>query len=162
MTMQFEAAGDMAGWPRNEPGKPTQAIVFGVYHSSKKETFQILWQGKFPILDTALYWAAKKELEAVRKGKWMAASRVVWQHDLTPEEALAVARRSMEPQIKRAMEATYGGDGALDIGPGPMRVIGRDEAVARYVEIAPSADSDETLASFVLPPTPLPPERDDL
>ena len=61
---QFEAAANMADWPPNEPNKPTQAAVFGVYHPKKGKAFEILWTGQFPDLEPALYWAAKKEIEA--------------------------------------------------------------------------------------------------
>src|SRR5690242_5704472 len=103
MNEQFEAAGDMKDWPKNERGKPTQAAVFGVFHPKKGKRFEILWTGKFPDLEPAMYWAAKKEMEAVRKGKWMMSSRLLWQHELTPEQALEVVKREMGPQVDRAL-----------------------------------------------------------
>src|SRR5687768_5981760 len=145
---QFEAAGDMADWPKNEPSKPTQAAVFGVYHPKKGKVIEILWTGQFPDLAPAQYWAAKKELEAVRKGKWMMASRVLWQHDLTPEQAVEVVKKKMMPQIDRALGAVSTGR-PPDIGPGPMRPINPADG-ERYVEITDRGG--KTLGSFIVPP----------
>ena len=150
MDNQFEFAGDMSNWPKNVAGKPTQAAVFGVYHPKKGKRFEVLWTGQFPDLEPALYWAAKKEVQAVRKDKWIMASRVIWQHDLTPEQALAVARKQMEPQVDQALRS-YRSGGDIDIGAGPMRVVGPDEPVSRYVEIT-APGSDEPIASFMVPP----------
>ena len=151
MNPQFEATGNFDDWPPNEHGKPTQAAVFGVFHPDKGKVFELLWSGSFPDLEPALYWAAKKEMEAVRKGKWMMASRVAWQHGLTPEEALAAVRKQMEPQIDHALRS-YAESGDVDLGSGPMRTIGPDEPVPRYVEITPTRDDEaDPLASFVLP-----------
>ena len=155
---QFEAVGDMADWPRNEPNKPTQAAVFGMYHPKKGKCVEMLWTGKFPDLQPALYWAAKKEVEAVRKGKWMMASRVVWQHDLTPEQAVAVIRKEMEPQVDRAL-GQYRSGADIDIGTGPMRAVGPDEDVPRIVEILPADGEGDPLASFVIPPKDPPARR---
>jgi hypothetical protein len=148
MHNQFEAAGDMADWPKNVHGKPTQAAVFGLYHSTRGKRFEVLWTGKFPDLQPALYWAAKKEVEAVRKGKWMMACRVAWQHDLEPEQALEAARRQMEPQIDAAMRG-YASDGEFDIGAGPMCPVRPGES-DRYMEILPP-DGDDPIGSFILP-----------
>jgi hypothetical protein len=161
MHKNFEAVGDMADWPTNVPGKPTQAAVFGMYQEKKGKRFELLWTGKFPDLEPALYWAAKKEIQAVRKDKWMMASRVVWQHDLTPEQAAEVARKTMEPQVDAAIMTLKGGGAAVDIGPGPMRVVRPDESVPRYMEIAPEGGGDP-LASFALPAQPLPEALRDL
>jgi hypothetical protein len=151
MTTPFEAVGDVKDWPRNEPNKSSQAAVFGVYHPKKGMRWEILWTGKFPELQPALYWAAKKEMEAVRKGKWLMASRVVWQHDLTPEQAVATVRKQMEPQVDRAL-GQYRGGRDIDIGSGPMRTVGPDEDVPRLVEILPPGGDGDPLASFVIPP----------
>jgi hypothetical protein len=155
MHNQFEAVGDMADWPKNVAGKPTQAAVFGLYHPKKGRKFELLWTGKFPDLEPALYWAAKKEIEAVRKGKWMMASRVAWQHDLEPEQAVAVARKQMEPQMNAALKAMRSG-GDIDIGDGPMRQIGPNDGAPKYVEIVPN-DSDDPIASFIVPADQMPP-----
>jgi hypothetical protein len=149
MQNQFEAVGDMADWPKNVAGKPTQAAVFGLYHPQKGKKFELLWTGKFPDLEPALYWAAKKEMESVRKGKWMMASRVVWQHDLEPEAAVAVARKQMEPQLNAALKAMRSG-GDIDIGAGPMRQIGPNEGAPKYVELVPNG-SDDPIASVIVP-----------
>ena len=156
MNTHFEAAGDFAEWPKNVPGKPTQAAVFGMYHSTRGKSFEVLWTGKFPDLQPALYWAAKKEIEAVRKGKWMMACRVAWQHDLEPEQALEVARRDMEPQIDHAMRS-YASGGDVDLGTGPMRPVRPGEA-DQYVEITSPDNPDDPLASFIVPPEPPEPE----
>src|SRR5438046_427902 len=105
MPPTFEASGNMADWPANEHGKPTQAAVFGLFHPNKGKTCQLLWTGQFPDLQPAMYWAAKKEVEACRKGKWIIASRVLWQHDLTPEQAVDVAAKQMMPQLDEALRA---------------------------------------------------------
>ena len=150
MHNQFEAVGDMADWPKNVPGKPTQAAVFGLYHSTRGKSFEVLWTGQFPDLEPALYWAAKKEIEAVRKGKWVMACRVAWQHDLTPDQALAVARKDMEPQVERALRSSASG-GEVDLGAGPMRQVRPGEA-DRYVEIVPTDDPEaDPLGSFIWP-----------
>ena len=152
MDEQFEAAGDMKDWPRNVAGEPTQAAVFGVYHPKKGKAFELLWCGQFPDLEPAMYWAAKKEVEAVRKGKWEMASRLLWQHELTPEQALEVVKREMGPQVDRAlgsMQSAASPD-QIDIGTGPMRMVRPGEA-PRYVEISSNA-TGETLGSFIVPP----------
>jgi hypothetical protein len=97
-------------------------------------------------------------MESVRKGKWMMASRVVWQHDLELEAAVAVARKQMEPQMNAALKAMRSG-GDVDIGAGPMRQIGPNEGAPNYVELVPNG-SDDPIASFIVPaeqmPTDLP------
>src|SRR5438874_2175327 len=154
MPHNFEAAGDIANWPRNEPGKPTQAAVFGVYRPDKGTTCEVLWSGSFPDLEPAIYWAAKKEVEAVRKGKWWMASRCVWQHGLSVEEAVAAIRKQMEPQVKAAIAGLSAG-GDFDLGKGPLREVKPGEAKSYYVEIAPKDDDDaDPLASWVLPNDP--------
>src|SRR4051812_33962375 len=154
---RFEAVGDVANWPKNEHSKPTQAAVFGVINDAGRKRFEILWTGRFPDLEPALYWAAKKEAQAIRKGKWQMASRVVWQHDLTPEQAVAAIRKEMEPQIDPLMRA-YRSGGEVDIGPGPMGPVTASEAALapQYVEIAHESDPENPMASFVLPPSSIP------
>ena len=151
MDKRCEAVADMADWPANVPGKPTQVVVVGVYHPKKGKAFEVLWTGQFPDLQPAMYWAAKKEVEAVRKGKWMMASRVLWQHDITPEQAVEGLKKTIMPQLDNALRSARG-DGIPDMGPGPMRQVLPDEPVPRYVEISPTDRPDETLAAFVIPP----------
>ena len=110
MNPDFEAVANVENWPPNMPGKATRAAVIGIYHPDKGKRFEILWTGEFPDLEPALYWAAKKEIEAVRKGKWMMASRVVWQHGLEPEQAVAALRKQMEPQVDAALRSYRRGD----------------------------------------------------
>lgn len=151
MSTQFEASGNMDDWPKNEPGKPTQAAVFGLYHSTTGRKFQMLWTGKFPELEQAMYWAAKKEVEAIRKGKWVMASRVLWQHDLTPEQAVETARKQMEPQLDRALSAAQNGDEEIDIGAGPLQEVDPEQAHGYYIEAAPEGDSDaDPLSAWLL------------
>ena len=151
MNPQYEATANFDEWPANQHGTPTQAAVFGVFHPDKGKAFELLWSGAFPDLEPALYWAAKKEMEAVRKGKWLMASRVVWQHGLTPEQATAAVRKQMEPQIDQALRS-YADGGGFELGDAPMRAVGPDEPVPRYVEVVPAGDDDaDPLASFVLP-----------
>src|ERR1043166_7852127 len=109
MPTNFEATGNISDWPRNEPGKRTQVAIFGLYHPNKGKTCEILWTASFPDLDGAMYWAAKKEIQAVHNGKWSMASRVLWQHDLTPEQAVAAAQKAMAPQLDAALEAAQSG-----------------------------------------------------
>ena len=153
MTPQFEAVSNFDDWPPNEHGKPTQSAVFGVFHPDKGKAFEILWSGQFPDLEPAIYWAAKKEVEAVRKGKWMMASRVVWQHDMTPEQALEVVKREMGPQVDTALRSMGSASSLdeIDIGAGPMRKVRPGEAPS-YVEISHVSDPDKTIASFIVPP----------
>jgi hypothetical protein len=147
--INFEATGNLDEWPKNVPGKPTQAAVFGVYHQAKGLTCEILWTGKFDDLEPAIYWAAKKEMQAVRKGKWNVASRVIWQHDLTPEQAVAVIHRQMEPQLKQAIQSAQAGE-EIDIGTGPLRPIKPGEAKEYYVELVPSDNPRaDPLASWI-------------
>ena len=154
MDKQFEAAGDLADWPPNQPGKPTQAAVFGVFHPKKGKRFELLWTGQFPDLEPAMYWAAKKEVEAVRKGKWLMASRLLWQHNLTPEQALEVVKREMGPQVDRALKSA-GSGGDIEIGTGPMRMVRPGES-ARYVEISHQDDPENPVGSFIVPPDHIP------
>jgi hypothetical protein len=156
MGEQFEGVGDVADWPPNVAGKPTQAAVFGVFHPKKGKRFEMLWTGQFPDLEPAMYWAAKKEVEAVRKGKWIMASRLLWQHDLTPEQALEVMKKEMGPQVDRALRSAASGRD-VDFGAGPMRAVKPGEA-PRYVEISHVDHPDETLGSFIVPPDPKPGE----
>lgn len=141
---RLEAVADMEDWPRNVPGKPTRVLVIGVYHPKKGKAFEVLFEGQFPDLEPAMYWAAKKEIHAVRKGKWTMASRVLWQHDITPEQARAAIIKAVTPQLDRAIR------GSGDLGPGPMREVGLDENAPKYVEIEDR--SGKTLGSFVVPP----------
>ena len=76
------------------------------------------------------------------KLKWDVASRVVWQHDLTPEQAVDVVRRQMEPQINRVMKQT--GD-EFDLGPGLMKPIDPKDVKGYYVEFEdPNEASDRS------------------
>jgi hypothetical protein len=131
--INFEATGNMSDWPKNVPGKPTHVAVFGMYHPTKGRTCEIIWTGEFPDLEPAMYWAAKKEVHAVRKLKWYVASRVLWQHDLTPEQAVEVVRKEMEPQLDRALKGAS--SGSFDMGPGPMRPVDPKEVKGYYVEL---------------------------
>jgi hypothetical protein len=154
MNGQFEAGGNIGSWPPNVPGKPTQAAVFGCMHPARGKCCETLWTATFPDLDQALYWAAKKEMAAVRKDKWIMASRVVWQHDLTPEQAVTACFKTMEPQLDRAAKsidhATSSDD--IDIGEGPMKPIDLNDAKQMYVELVPANDDQaDPIASFVAP-----------
>lgn len=155
MPSQFEAGGNMAEWPKNVPGKPTQAAVFGCVDRDGRKRCEILWTGQFPDLDAALYWAAKKEIAAIRKDKWVMASRVAWQHELTPEQAVEHCYKAMEPQLDRAMghvERTNSLDG-LDVGEGPMKAIDPNKPGQQmYVELVPTDDPmADPFASFIGP-----------
>jgi hypothetical protein len=149
MNEQFEVAGDFADWPKNEPNKPTQAAVFGAYHPKRGKVFELLWTGQFPDLEKAMYWAAKKELEAVRKGKWEMASRILWQHGLAPEQALESVKKHMSPQIDRVLKSWRGG-GEIDVGTGPLHVVDPSKC-ERYVEVV-SEETGQSLGSFIVPP----------
>jgi hypothetical protein len=154
MSNQFEAGGDMAGWPPNVQGKPTQAAVFGCVDRNGRKRCQILWTGQFPDLQPALYWAAKKEMAAVRKEKWAIASRVAWQHELTPEQAVEHCFKVMEPQLDRARGYLERGDDSeeFDVGEGPMKPIDPGSAKEVYVELVPTDDpTSDPLASFIAP-----------
>ena len=153
MKHQFEATANFDDWPANVPGKPTQAAVFGVLHPKKGICQQILWTGQFPDLEPAMYWAAKKEMAAVRKDKWMMASRVLWQHDLTPEQAVEMCVKKLEPQLKQVLNQITGGASGpqdIDLGEGPMRAIQPGEAKQYYVEVVPEGDDQaDPIASFI-------------
>lgn len=155
MSNQFEAGGNIESWPANVAGKATQAAVFGCMHASRGKCCEILWTARFDDLDAALYWAAKKEMAATRRDKWIIASRVVWQHELTPEEAVAACFKLVEPQLDRAVKGIEGGATSaegLDIGDGPMKPIDLADAERMYVEIVPEGDDQaDPIASFVAP-----------
>ena len=150
----FEAAGDISNWPPNVPGKPTQAAVFGLLHPRRGRVCEILWTGKFPELDAAMYWAAKKEMQAVRKDKWMVASRVLWQHELTPEQAVEAAHRQMRPQMDRVLGQLESGE-APDVGQGPMQPVDPRKVQGHYVEI------EDAEGNTILPGTFVPNVPDD-
>ena len=146
--MNFEAIGNLDEWPPNVPGKQTQAAVFGVHVQAERVTCEILWTGKFEDLEPAMYWAAKKEMQAVRKGQWNMASRVLWQHELTPEQAVEVIRKHLEPQLKQAMQSAQTGE-KTDLGAGPLRPIKPGQAQGYYVEVVPENDTGgDPLASW--------------
>jgi len=93
-------------------------------------------------------------MAAVRKDKWIMASRVVWQHELTAEQAVAACYKMMEPQLDRAVKgiehATSSDD--FDIGEGPMKPIDLNDAKQIYVELVPANDDQaDPIASFVAP-----------
>src|SRR5207247_317925 len=139
-------------WPPNVPGKATRAAVFGVYHLKRGKRCEILWTGEFPDLQPAMYWAAKKEVQAVRKDKWVMASRVLWQHELTPEQAVQAAYKQMEPQLNHAIRSLEKGGGEpIDMGIGPMHEVKPGEAEGYYIEATPpgAPDTDDPLAWWV-------------
>jgi hypothetical protein len=149
MTMNnFEASGNLQDWPKNVPGKPTQVAVFGLFHPKKGRTCEILWTAQFPDLDPAMYWAGKKEVEAVRKGKWQVASRVLWKHELTPEQAVAACERVMGSQVDRALGHIDAG-AEPDIGDGPLKPVDYSKAKGMYVEIEDSDGKDAVPPFFV-------------
>ena len=155
LPFNFEAAGDINEWPKNEPGRPTQVAVFGIGHPEKGgKAFEILWTGKFPDLDQAMYWGAKKEMQAVRKLKWMSASRVLWQHGLSPEQAVAAVYKQMQPQLDRATASAELG-GAPDIGEGPMKPVDYSKVKGFYVELE-GPDGKDAIEPFFVPLEDLP------
>jgi hypothetical protein len=123
------------------PGKPTQAAVFGMFHSERGKRMEMLWTGQFPDLDKAMYWAAKKELEAVRRKGWMIASRVLWQHELSPEQAVEQSFKRMEPQLDAALSAAMNGydPGLAMSGNGdpnaPLKPVDYSKAKGFVVEV---------------------------
>jgi hypothetical protein len=134
----FEASGNLADWPKNLPGKPTHAAVMGIYHPKKGKVCEILWQADFPELEKAMYWAAKKEVEAIRRGKWNLATRVLWQHDITTEQAVQTVFKEMEPQIDRMLQEFHTGtlgDIESALGDGPMKPIDPKDVKGYYVEL---------------------------
>jgi hypothetical protein len=135
---QFEAAGDLEDWPKNLPGKPTHAAVMGIYHPDKGKTCEILWKGEFPELEPAMYWAAKKEVHAIRRLKWNVATRVLWQHDITTEQAVATVFKEMEPQLDRMIKGFHSGlvgDLERALGDGPMKPIDPKRVKDVYIEL---------------------------
>jgi hypothetical protein len=152
MDSHFEATGNLDDWPPNESGKPTQAAVYGVLHPEKGKCCQILWTGQFPDLQPAMYWAAKKEVQAVRKDRWTVASRVLWQHDLTPEQAVDACYQRMAPQLDSVIRSMEQGAEEPDYGVGPMRPVDPAEVQGHYVEVVPKDDDghSDPIASFFL------------
>ena len=144
--INFEAGGDLEDWPKNVPGKQTQVAVFGTQHKTRGKCCEIMWTAIFPDLDKAMYWGAKKEVEAIKKRGFMMASRVIWQHDLTPEQAVATVYKRMEPQMDRVIKSVKKGgdpDEALRSGPeGPMKPIDYSKPRDYYVEIEVTDDDE--------------------
>jgi hypothetical protein len=152
MPENFEATGNVSDWPPNEHGKPTQAVVFGVAYDKRGLRHEILWTGQFPDLEPAMYWAAKKEIEAIRKGDWDMASRILWQHELTPEKAVEAIVKQMTPQLEAALRRHDAG-GDFDLGAGMMQPVRPQDVENYYVEITPKDDPNaDPIASFIAPP----------
>ena len=109
----------------------------GIYHPDKGKQCEILWTADFPQLEKAMYWAAKQEVQAVRRGKWILATRVLWQHDLTTEQAVQTVFREMEPQVDRMIRGVHSGMTDLEsaLGDGPMKPIDPKDVKGRYIEI---------------------------
>ena len=145
----FEASGNLDNWPKNERGKPTQVAVFGLKISKSKVTSEILWTAKFPDLELAMYWAAKKEIEAMRKRGWDAASRVLWQHALTPEDAVEACRKNLEPQFIHSMRDISEGKEPT-LGDGPLKEVNPFDAEGVYFEIA-GPDGKDVIPPFFVP-----------
>ncbi len=138
-----ESTGNNADWPRNVPGKPTQLAVFGVERRGGGLRYEMTFTGRFPDLDKAMYWGAKREVQTLRDGRFLMASRVLWQHDLTPEEAVAHSFARMEPQLRRALAAAdvgFDAEAALFDGDGPMKPIDHSKVEGYYVEAHPSIE----------------------
>ena len=137
--VDFEAGGNLEDWPPNVAGKQTQVAVFGTQHSERGKCCEIMWSAIFPDLQKAMYWGAKKEVEAIKRRGFIMASRVIWQHDLTPEVAVATVYKRMEPQMDSVMKTVKKGgdpDAALRAGPeGPMKPIDYSKPRDYYVEI---------------------------
>jgi len=155
----FESVGDNLGWPVNLPGKPTQLAVFGVERYPGGLRYEMTFTGRFPDLEKAMYWGAKREVETLRRKKFFLASRVLWQHDLTPEAAVAETFAQMEPQIRRALAAIDVGfdpEAALFDDPdGPMKPVDPSKVAGYYVAAVPTDDpDDESAAADFIPPDP--------
>jgi hypothetical protein len=152
--IRLEGAGDLESWPPNRPGKPTQVAVFGMYHPKKGKCCEILWTGQFPDLEPAMYWGAKKEMEAVRKGKWYIASRVLWQHELTSEQAVEAARQKMQPQVDQALAQWDRGDvPTFPEVPGGLRPVKPGDGHGMILEIEDPENPDDVFSAWI-PPKP--------
>jgi hypothetical protein len=145
----FEATGNFDDWPKNVPGNPTHAAVFGLKISGNTVNAEILWTGKFPDLEPAMYWAAKKEMQAVRKRDHDAASRVLWQHDLTPEQAVEACRKQMEPQLMGVLRDTKAGIEPT-LGDGPMKEVDPSQAEA-FLFAVEDAQGRDVVPPFFVP-----------
>ena len=136
----IESTSNNADWPKNLPGKPTQLAVFGVEQVDGGLRYELTFTGKFPDLDRAMYWGAKQEVKTLRQGKFVVASRVLWQHDLTPEAAVAEMFAQMEPQVRRALAAADVGfdtEAAMFDGDGPMKPVDYSKVDRAYIEVEP-------------------------
>ena len=146
----LEASGDNAAWPPNLPGRPTQLAVFGIERDATGNglRYELTFTGKFPDLDKAMYWGAKQEVKALKGGRFLMASRVLWQHELTPEAAAAESFKQMEPQVRRALLASDVGfdmqsalfDGSPDDA---LQPVDYSKAAGIYVEAIPPAGDDD-------------------
>jgi hypothetical protein len=145
----FEASGNMDDWPANEPGKATQAAVFGLRVTKENLKCEILWTGKFPDLEKAMYWAAKKEVQTIRTKTWDAASRVLWQHDLTPEQAVEASRRQLEPQFVRSIRSAQEGN-EPELGEGPLKPVDLSKVEGVYFEVE-GPDGKDAVPPFFIP-----------
>jgi len=114
----------------------------------------VLWTGQFPNLEPAMYWGAKKELEAVRKGKWIIASRVLWQHELTPEQAVEGSQKKMQAQVDHAIAQMHRGDiPSLTDVPGGLRPVHPGDGHGMLLEIEDPENPDDSFSAWI-PPKP--------
>jgi hypothetical protein len=147
--MNFEASGNLSDWPPNVAGEPTQAAVFALQVEQTRLRSTILWKAEFEDLQKAMYWAAKKEIEGVRRGGHSVVSRVLWQHDLTPEQAVEACRKQMEPQLVPAYNSAKE-TGDFDLGEGPMQPVDPKKAQGYYVEIE-GLHGEDAVKPFFIP-----------
>ena len=129
-----EFAGNNSAWPPNVPGKPTQLAVFAIGVRKGNPIYEITFTATYPDLDKAMYWGAKKEIEVIKAKKFTIASRVIWQHDLTAEQAVAEMWQTMEPQVRRALSASSVGGTLASLGEGPMKPVDYASSEGIYIE----------------------------
>ena len=67
---------------------------------------------------------------------------VVWQHDLTPEQAVEIAYQTMRPQMENAIGKAERGE-APTLGEGPMKPVDYENVDDVYIEVDRPDDDDD-------------------
>lgn len=74
-------------YPECVPNAATKVVVVGLKLAGKGWSGEPYWNGDFPDLERARYWALKREREYKAKG-YRASASVYWQHDIAQEQVV--------------------------------------------------------------------------
>ena len=154
-TLHFEGAGDLDEWPRNVPSKPTQVAVFGLLPPEKRRVLQNALDRPVPGPPARDVLGREEGTGSRAQGKWYIASRVLWQHELTPEQAVEAARRKMQPQVDQAVaEFKRGGVPSITEVPGGLRPVRPGDGHGLLVEIEDLDNPGDPLSAWFPSGTP--------